>query len=114
MTKFNSLKEALEAFRKHAVIHGETQKNGKYKIGNRSHDFIRESIDYLTKNNQLEQLTVFLSAEDLSLRIWAAYALLHIKTKEAVRVLKEIAKRDKGIMGFNAEMTISEFKKGNI
>ena len=28
--------------------------------------------------------------------------------------LKEIVKTDSGIMGFNAEMTLDEFKKGNI
>ena len=32
----------------------------------------------------------------------------------AVKALKEIVKNDSGIMGFNAEMTLDEFKKGNI
>lgn len=29
MNKFNRVKEVLEAFKKHAIIHGETQINGK-------------------------------------------------------------------------------------
>ena len=33
---------------------------------------------------------------------------------KAVKALKEIVKTDSGIMGFNAEMTLDEFKKGNI
>ena len=51
---------------------------------------------------------------NLSVRIWAAYALLHVNTPKAVKALKEIVKNDSGIMGFNAEMTLDEFKKGNI
>lgn len=48
------------------------------------------------------------------MRIWAAYALLHVDTKEAVKTLKAIAKSEEGIMAFNAEMTLEEFKNGNI
>ena len=51
---------------------------------------------------------------NLSVRIWAAYALLHVNSPKAVKALKEIVKNDSGIMGFNAEMTLDEFKKGNI
>jgi hypothetical protein len=39
---------------------------------------------------------------------------LHVNTPKAVKALKEIVKTDSGIMGFNAEMTLDEFKKGNI
>ena len=55
-----------------------------------------------------------LEDNNLSVRIWAAYALLHVNTPKAVKALKEIVKTDSGIMGFNAEMTLDEFKKGNI
>ena len=37
-----------------------------------------------------------------------------LDTKDAVKTLKKIIKNEDGVMAFNAEMTLEEFKKGNI
>jgi hypothetical protein len=43
----------------------------------------------------------------------AACALLHENEDIAIDTLMKVAEK-KGILGFSAKMTISEFKKGNI
>ena len=73
-----------------------------------------DTIKYIAANEQYAGFKPMLKDANPSLRIWAAYALLHVDTKEAVKTLKAIAKSEEDIMAFNAEMTLKEFKNGNI
>lgn len=112
--KIKNLEEALICFKENAIIHGECTQNGDYKRGNKSHKNIINAIKYISAEHKYEIIEPLLEDNNLSVRIWAAYALLHVNTPKAVKALKEIVKTDSGIMGFNAEMTLDEFKKGNI
>ena len=112
--KIKNLEEALICFKENAIIHGEYTQNGDYKRGNKSHKNIINANKYISAEHKYEILEPLLEDNNLSVRIWAAYALLHVNTPKAVKALKEIVKNDSGIMGFNAEMTLDEFKKGNI
>lgn len=57
-------------------------------------------------------LEILLQHEDCSVRLWAAYALLPV-TKEAKEVIEKISKKNT-IIGFDAEMTLIEWKKGRL
>lgn len=52
--------------------------------------------------------------EDENLRISTAAVLMHIETNACLAVLNDIANNSHGVNKINAEMTISEFKKGHI
>lgn len=93
---------------------GNVRKMETTNVGNKSHKNIINAIKYISAEHKYEILEPLLEDNNLSVRIWAAYALLHVNTPKAVKALKEIVKTDSGIMGFNAEMTLDEFKKGNI
>lgn len=87
---------------------------GLYKLGNKSSDRIIQCISFIERNNKLEMLFPFLDDENLYIRYWAACDLLHTKEKEAIKVLKVIKRSKSGLISLNSEITISEFKKGNI
>lgn len=114
MKAYKNLTEAFEAFKKNAIEHGLCTMSGESKRGNKCYKNIMDSIRYITVNKQYAGFKTMLKDINPSLRIWAAYALLHVDTKEAVKTLKAIAKSEEGIMAFNAEMTLEEFKNGNI
>lgn len=113
MRKINNLKEALKFFEDAAIKYGEAIRNGKSKIANRNFDILADIAKYLRKNNSLYELSIFYTHPDISLRSWAATYLLPVYEKESIKVLKEVAKMD-GIESFNAEMTIKEWKNGNL
>ena len=109
-----TIDEAIALFKQHAIIQCESTENGNYKLGNKSYDKIIRCISFIEKNNKLEMLFSFLDDENMYIRYWAACALLHTKEKEAIKVLKAIKRSKSGLISLNSEMTISEFKKGNI
>ena len=88
--------------------------SGDYKHGNKCYKNIMNAIRYIAERDNYEYLKPMLEDANPSLRIWAAFALLHVDTKNAVKTLKTVIKEDHGIIGFNAEITLEEFKKGNI
>lgn len=112
MRKINDLKEALKLFEDAAIKRGEAIRNGRSKIANRNYDKMADIAKYLRANNSLHELSIFYIHPDIALRLSAAY-LLPVYEKESIKVLKEIAKMD-GIESFNAEMTIKEWKNGNL
>lgn len=114
MNEYKNLAEAFEIFKKNAIEHGKCTMFGDYKRGNKCYKNIMDAIKYIATKEEYGGFKPMLEDADPSLRIWAAYALLHVDTKDAVKTLKMIIKNEDGVMAFNAEMTLEEFKKGNI
>lgn len=112
MRKINNLKEALKFFEDAAIKRGEAIREGHSKIANRNYDKMTDIAKYLRANNSLHELSIFYIHPDIALRLSAAY-LLPVYEKESIKVLKEVAKMD-GIESLNAEMTIKEWKNGNL
>lgn len=114
MKEYKDLTEAFDTFKKNAIEHGQCTMTGDYKRGNKCYKNIMNAIKYIKTHKKNDGFKTMLEDSNTSLRIWAAYALLHIDTKDAIKTLKAIAKNGDNIMAFNAEMTLEEFKKGNI
>lgn len=114
MKEYKDLTEAFDTFKKNAIEHGQCTMSGDYKRGNKCYKKIMNAIKYIKTQEKFDGFKIMLEDSNTSLRIWAAYALLHVDTKDAVKTLKAIAKSKEGIMAFNAEMTLEEFKNGNI
>lgn len=64
----------------------------------------------LGKVNELYKL---LKSENENVRLWAATHTLQTNEAEAKRVLEELA-AEPGLNAFSAEMTLSEWEKGNL
>ncbi len=114
MKEHKDLTEAFDVFKKNAIEHGQCTMSGEYKRGNKCYKNIMDAIKHIAANEQYAGFKPMLKDTNPSLRIWAAFALLHVETKDAVKTLKAIVKSEEGIMAFNAKMTLEEFKKGNI
>ena len=111
--KITDVDNALEYFREAAAIHGEATESGNYKLGNKNYDLIVKSIDYLIKESAIDHLLKFLDDPNISVRVWAAAYLLPIYEKEALNTLLSIMQGN-GIIAGNAQITIQEWKKGNL
>jgi hypothetical protein len=107
-------KDAVLQFKNSCIKQGKALESGNYKEGNKSARYIYESIEFLKSNHQLDLLKPFLFEGNENLRIWSARALIHSYSSLCLRVLQDIANTSEGIHGLDAEMVISEYKKGNI
>lgn len=104
--------EAIELFVKHARIQCDSSLSGDNKTESKSTDILNNCISFLSKNNKLDRLSVFLDDKDVSLRLWSASALLNTKTRKCERVLKEIANDNNyGTLRLTAETVLSEQKE---
>jgi hypothetical protein len=111
--KMKDINTALTIFEDNAKMHELATDNGDYKLANKSYDKIKKVMLYLKKENKVDILELFLEHDSLGVKSWAALYLLPFFEKRAIQVLKDIAK-DKGIRGFAAETTLSEWRKGNL
>jgi hypothetical protein len=113
MKKFN-LNELKIKYIDAAIIHGKTTMIGDYKLGNKQ-VLIMHNIYKLLKSSEegRDILRSIMFENDPSVRTWAARDCLPYFPKEAERVLNEIQKLD-NIFGFNAKITLNEWKKGNL
>ncbi|WP_370798894.1 hypothetical protein [Xylanibacter rarus] len=111
MRNIRTIEGALNLFEKNAIIQGEAIISGNYKICNKTHDIITKCINFLKKKNKMDLLLPYLEHKDVSVRYIAASALLPLYTKESKKTLKWIRKKDKSIIGLNAEITLDEWRK---
>jgi HEAT repeat protein len=113
MKKIKDIATAIEIFKEAAKIHGEATETGDYKLGNKNYHLIFKIVTYLKETDQVALLIQLLGDTNLSVRIWAATYLLPINEERALEVLNEAAK-NKGIIAFNAKITIDEWKRGHL
>lgn len=113
MEKKTDLEEALGNFENSAKLHGECTENGDYKMGNKSYNSLIRSVEFLKDNNLLTKLIPFLNSPSLSVQLWASTFLLKVEEKRAVEKLKEIECASNAY-SFTAEMTLQEWRKGNL
>lgn len=110
----NKIDNAMMQFKVNCILQGQATETGNYKKGNKCADKIFRAVEFLRSNKKLDLLKPFLFEKDENLRCWTARALIHLYTNLCLKVLTDIKNNSQGINSLNAEMTISEFKKGHI
>ncbi|MDD4402727.1 MAG: hypothetical protein PHI24_12955 [Desulfitobacteriaceae bacterium] len=90
--------------------------DGDYKANNKEGKKLIDVFKFLEKNRELavETLSLLLGDENVVTRTKAAAHCLALKinTSEAEKILKvESEKKENGIFGFNAEMTLKVWKE---
>jgi len=110
-----SIGELIAKYRRHAVEHGAATEAGDYKKGNAHHDRLIEVLGDLRQHGaQGEQaLLDLMRDESASARIWAATHSLSVDEAQARRALESLS-AEPGIIGFEAQMVLSEWDKGNL
>lgn len=114
LKEISSSVDALLSFEQSSIRHLDATCNGDYKSANKAYDLATKAIQYLKGENKLELLAGFLDHPNPGVRTGAARYLLGIMEEEAVRVLDKISMTETGITGFNAEMILKEWRKGNL
>ena len=107
------VEQALTQIVKYAIKRGEALEEGKSQIANRCYDKIRRIVDSLKEENQLSLLAKLYDHSNSWVCLTASVYLLPLYEKESLSNLRRIAKMD-GLCAFEAEMTIKEWKNGNL
>ena len=110
----SELKKLKDKFILAASKHGDATNSGDYKLGNKQVDIIDSSYKELVKTIEgRESLRDLMSNPNLSVKLWAASVCLPFFTIEAEKVLSNVSK-DASLIGSSAEITLREWKKGNL
>jgi hypothetical protein len=111
--KYLRVENAIDDFIGYSKIHGiATSEIANSKIANTAYANIVKAYEHIKSQNGFEKMKVLLEHKNTSVRSWSARYLLNTYEKESLKVLEEIAKGN--LFAFAAEMTIVEWKKGNL
>lgn len=113
MKKIDNIQQALDLFEKYSISQGKALDVGNSRVANYNYDRIEDVVRYLREKKELSRLSVFYTHSNAYVKLGAAAYLLPVFEKESLKVMKEIVKT-KGILSLDAEMTIKEWKKGNL
>lgn len=114
MKKIKDTETAVALFGEYAIKRGIAAKKGDYKKNNFYFTNVMKIAVYLYQQNNLTLLSKYLDYDDDWLKLITAYVLLPIQTKQCVSVLKSIRRKKTGIVSFNAEMTLKQWKKNEL
>ncbi|MBE5903809.1 MAG: DUF2019 domain-containing protein [Pseudobutyrivibrio sp.] len=111
----NDVSNVVNDFVNASINNGIAQEEGNANQANKYYRVIEKRKKWLVDNNELCNAVFLelLNHENGYVRFHTACALLHVKNEEALSTLQSLAEK-KGILGFSAKMTVSEYKKGNI
>ena len=107
--------EIMEKYIKAAEDHSKGTSSGDSRKTNSAYRRIDKIFRELKANNQLNLLLRLVDHKSIGVRMWAATHLLPYNEEAGLKVLKEIEKNHtEDLHGFDAKMTIQEWKKGNL
>ena len=111
----DNAKEIISDFVDASIKNGKAQEDGNANQANKFYSVIEKRRKWLVEHNELCNIDFLklLNHENDYVRLHVACTLLHVKSEEAIATLSALAEK-KGILGFSAKMTISEYKKGHI
>ena len=96
-----------------AKLHGNATTRGDSRAANKAHAELVEAFKKLREDGELQCLDVLLNHSDPFVRCWAATHFLLVDEERATGVLKALTKA-KGIVSFNAEMVLKEWRAGRL
>ncbi len=105
----------IEKYIDAAIKYGLAQEDGNSKRVNQSAAIIRKIRKELKENNVSYELYFeeLLQHDNDYVKLKVSYDLLPILTEKAVETLVELSKK-RGLIAFEAEMVLAEWKKGNL
>ncbi len=103
----------LEQFIDASIKYGESVEEGTSRKTNRYSKIIRTIRSELKSKGELEILIPLLNHNNDNVKLSAATSLIWIMEQQSKEVLEEL-KTKRGLLGFEAEMFLQEWEKGNI
>ena len=110
-----NISDVVEVFVEASIKYGLAQEEGNSNMMNKQSRIIIRLRKELKKNSEsgLKQLKPLLAHENDYVKLTVASSLIPLIPKEAENTLKELAMK-RGLLGFEAQMTLQEWKKGNL
>jgi len=110
-----SLQSIIEESRQLVVAHAQATLTGDYKAGNLAFDKLLFLVPIIRTHGEKgeEALLQMTKDTDDSVVCWAATNLLKSHENQAIAALEGVAKKT-GILAFNAEMVLKQWKKGEL
>lgn len=111
-----SLEDLLAEYRTAAVDHTKGNEIGLPELTNKAADRLAALYRELQRRgpNALRMLVRYLDDINPGVRSWAASHVLDIDTEKAEQVLEAISNRYGGAIGFNAQMILELWRKGEL
>lgn len=111
----DGLSEIVARYKLHAENHGKATLDGDSELANLSYDEIVKCLQQIRQFGIEGDIALLSLTEDenQSVRCWAASHSLRFDKHKAKKVLKRLSK-ERGIIAFDAEMVLKEWKKGRL
>lgn len=113
MKKIQDVDSALRQFEAAAMARHRALTEGIKKHANKEFDAIQAAAVFLRGHSALPRLQELLDHLEKCVRGAAAAYYLPVDEARAIQVLEEVA-HDTSVTGFNAHMTLQEWRKGNL
>ena len=97
-----------------AGMHGKATREGNSDLANRSYEELASVYRLLRDEGERERLLPLLSDADPAVRSWAASHALEFAPEQGVAVLNALASGPPSPERLSAQMTLKEWKKGNL
>lgn len=110
----STIEEAILIYQQAALDHMSGMLSSDYKFANKSASILTKVKVFLKENNAFLSLERLLTHESIGVRVWAARDLLGVKEEEAIRVLEDVVNSQSGILSFDAEMVLKEWRAGRL
>lgn len=107
-------KELVSKFREEALKHGSAIEEGNSKHANKAYEVVHQCYLSLKEDNQLIELEMLLDDESPYVRLWTSRYMLQVCTDKSEKVLFELGLLEGISVAFDARMTLSEWKDGNL
>jgi hypothetical protein len=106
----------VRVYREAAMAHGVATEQGNYRVANRQHDVLAEVYRELRSRGRDSQMELLRLLDDINVhvRAWVAAHALEFAPDRGEAVLKRLASGAPSAVRLNAEMTLSEWKKGSL
>ncbi len=110
-----NLDKLINKYIEAAILQGKATNEAKSKTGNQQYTIISKIYHQLKNDPEvgLLPLVKLLNHSNDYVRLWAAAHTLSINPEKAEKVLMELSDK-KPFWGFNAKMTLQEWKKGSL
>lgn len=106
------MQNILNDYIKGAELHTSGTLEGNSDKANEDYFLLKNTYDKLKSYNQLSELKTCLTNKNDGVRLWSATHLLPINNA-ASNVLEEISRKE-GILSFNAEQVLKQWKEGKL
>ncbi|HIW74909.1 MAG TPA: DUF2019 domain-containing protein [Firmicutes bacterium] len=108
------MKEDVSKFVNACIAKGEGENSGDTKNDRKYYQIIHAVYLKLKAEHRLDELLELLDDKNLYVKLWAAGYLLEAHPARAEKALEELAAARGNMAGFNASMTLKEWRAGRL